>query len=397
MESLRLIPAVHNNYPIVKAHFAFDREIIALVKKQNGARWSQTLKCWYFPKDTFKLNTFYQCLKGKVFIDYSLLKQNFSPIKKTTSTKSKLAVTLPEEYSEQLILKRYSGNTIKTYSSCFLKFMMFFKDQQLKAIGEDEIKRFLLYLIEIEKVGAATQNQYINAIKFYFDKVLGQGKMKFAIERPRKRNYLPRILSEEEVYRLLSATKNLKHKSITSLLYASGLRVGEIINLKPSDLNFYSFTILIRQSKGFKDRVSILGEVTKPVLKRYLEVYQPNDFLFEGQFGGKYSPRSINKFLKQNAKRAGINKRISAHVLRHSFATHLLNNGTDIRFIQELLGHNSTKTTERYTHVSNRMLKRIESPIDRLIKAKSLHTQQIKDKIENKDIAELSEPSSDIR
>ena len=141
-----------------------------------------------------------------------------------------------------------------------------------------EIKRFLLHLIEKEKVSAATQNQYINAIKFYYEKVLGQEKIKFPIERPRKRNHLPRVLSETEVFRLLSVTKNLKHKSITSLLYASGLRVGEVINLKPSDLNFHNFTILIRQSKGFKDRISILGEVTKPVLEKYLKLYQPNGF-----------------------------------------------------------------------------------------------------------------------
>jgi len=388
---------VHKNQAVVKAHFVFDKNIIALVKNQNGARWSQTLQSWYFPKADFNLNTLYQSCKGKVFIDYSRLKQASLPIKKTVSEPPKPIVNIPKEYTEQLVLKRYSQNTVKTYSSCFLKFMLFFKTQKLETIGKAEIKRFLLHLIEKEKVSAATQNQYINAIKFYYEKVLGQEKIKFPIERPRKRNHLPRVLSETEVFRLLSVTKNLKHKSITSLLYASGLRVGEVINLKPSDLNFHNFTKLIKQSKGFKDRISILGEVTKPVLEKYLKLYQPNDFLFEGQFGGKYSPRSINKFLKHNAKRAGIYTTISAHVLRHSFATHLLNNGTDIRFIQELLGHNSTKTTERYTHVSNRILERVESPIDRLIKDRSADNQYNRNKVNTKNIANLSEPGSDIR
>ena len=160
----------------------------------------------------------------------------------------------------------------------------------------------------------------------------------------------------------------------------SGLRISEVIHLNVSDLDFTNHTILIKQSKGFKDRLSIMGEATALVLKKYLKIYQPKIHLFEGQFGGNYSPRSINKFLKQNAKKAGISVNISAHMLRHSFATHLLDNGTDIRFIQELLGHSSTKTTQRYTHVSQCMLKRIESPIDRILKNKSVDYQHVNDR-----------------
>lgn len=160
-----------------------------------------------------------------------------------------------------------------------------------------------------------------------------------------------------------------------------------MINLNESNLDFKNQTILIEQSKGFNDRVSILGEATAQVLKKYLKIYQPKKHLFEGQFGGKYSSRSIYKFLKQNAKKAGILAKISAHMLRHSFATHLLDNGTDIRFIQELLGYNSTKTTQRYTHVSQRMLKRIESPIDRILKKNTDH--QNANKNNKSDLSEL--------
>ena len=175
----------------------------------------------------------------------------------------------------------------------------------------------------------------------------------------------------------MRVTQNLKHKAITNLLYAAGLRISELIHLKESNLDFTNHTILIEQSKGFKDRVSILGEATALVLKKYLKIYQPKNYLFEGQFGGTYSQKSINKFLKHNAKKAGISVNISAHMLQHSFATHLLDNGTDIRFIQELLGHNSTKTTQRYTHVSKRKLKRIESPIDRILKNQNPNNHHI--------------------
>ena len=380
MKNLRLLPEFHRKEQIVKADFIYDEALISVVKAQKGARWSQTLKYWYFPKADFNLNTFYQSLKGKAYIDYSKLKQTSSPTKKTTPVQSKPTLKLPKAYLEQLVIKRYSKNTVKTYSSCFIKFRLFFKHQKLETINKEEIKRFLLHLIEKEKVSASTQNQYINAIKFYYEKVLKQPKVDITIERPRKQNRLPKIISEQEVLQLLRVTQNLKHKAITSLLYAAGLRISELIHLKESNLDFINHTILIEQSKGFKDRVSILGEATALVLKKYLKIYQPKNYLFEGQFGGMYSPRSINKFLKHNAKKAGISVNISAHMLRHSFATHLLDNGTDIRFIQELLGHNSTKTTQRYTHVSKRKLKRIESPIDRILKNQNHDNQYIKNK-----------------
>lgn len=381
MNYLQLTPSIHRQQPIIKVDFDFDKDLIALVKVQKGIRWSQTLRSWYFPKKEFRLNTFYHALKGSVFIDYSSLKTYDTPqSKKKSAKKTTHGLQVPKGYKEQLVLKRYSQNTVKTYCSCFLKFMAFFKNQSIDTLSKEEIKSFLLHLIQEKKVSPSTQNQYINAIKFYYEKVLKQPKIRMAIERPRKRNHLPKIISEQEVLSLLSITQNLKHKAITCLLYASGLRVSEVINLKPLHLDFINYTIHIKQSKGFKDRVSIMGEAAALVLKKYLKTYKPKEYLFEGQFGGKYSPRSINKFLKLNAKKVGISDTISAHMLRHSFATHLLDNGTDIRFIQELLGHNSTKTTQRYTHVSQRMLKRIESPIDRILKNKKTVNQHVKNK-----------------
>ena len=380
MNNLRLIPDTHRQQEIIKVLFVYDKQLIAIIKAQKGARWSQTLRSWYFITSEFRLDAFYRAMKGKIYVDYSKLKENTSTPKSRISKPYKNKIPLPKAYKEQLILKRYSKNTIKTYSSCFLKFMAFFERKSIDLLTKKEIKTFLLHLIQNEKVSPSTQNQYINAIKFYYEKVLRYPKINIAIERPRKHNHLPKIISEQEVLQLLRATQNLKHKAITSLLYAAGLRVSEVINLNESNLDFINQTIQIEQSKGFKDRVSILGEATARVLKKYLKIYQPKNHLFEGRFGGKYSPRSINKFLKQNAKKAGISANISAHMLRHSFATHLLDNGTDIRFIQELLGHNSTKTTQRYTHVSQQMLKRIESPIDRILKHKNTDYLDVNEK-----------------
>lgn len=178
MTSLRLILDIHRNQPIVKATFPYNKDLIALVKQQKGARWSQTLRSWYFLKEEFQLNQFYNALKDIVFIYYSRLKSKHkdTPIKKVFN-KKKVAHQLSKEYKKQLVLKRYSQNTIKTYSSCFLKFMQFFNTENPTLITKEEIERFLLYLIQQRNLSPSTQNQYINAIKFYYEKVLKQRRL----------------------------------------------------------------------------------------------------------------------------------------------------------------------------------------------------------------------------
>jgi len=366
MKTLRLIPDIHRQQHIVKADFAFDKGLIALIKKQKGVRWSQTLKCWYFSKADFNLNTFYQSCKGKIFIDYSQLKQSSRPIKKTVSEPLRPVVSIPKEYTEQLVLKRYSQNTVKTYSSCFLKFMSYFKSQELETIGKEEIKRFLLHLIEKEKVSASTQNQYINAIKFYYEKVLGQQKMVFSIERPKKAKSLPKVISKNEVKRLIDHIDNLKHRAIVCLIYSSGLRMGEVLSLSLKDIHSKRGIICVRGGKGKKDRISILSPKILSLLREYVTVYRPSTYLFEGVKNKKYSSTSVNKIIQRASKKAQIKNNVTAHVLRHSFATHLLEQGTDIRYIQELLGHSSSRTTEIYTHITKKGFENLKSPFDSL-------------------------------
>ena len=184
--------------------------------------------------------------------------------------------------------------------------------------------------------------------------------------RPRRGKKQPVVLSMEEVQKMIAMTGNLKHKLMLSLLYAAGLRRSELLNLKIKDIDISRNVINVRAGKGNKDRQTLLAESLKNQLQDYLKEYQPKEYLFEGQTGGKYATSSLAKVVKKSAKAAGINKEVTPHVLRHSFATHLLENATDIRYIQELLGHSSIKTTERYTHVANTTQNKITSPLDKL-------------------------------
>jgi len=399
MKNIQLIPRNFRNESIVMIQFPYDKALIGCVKTIENTRWSQSLCAWYMKKNDFNLHRIFNVFKSIAYVDYSALrttKDSFKTIRKNQiRTYSKTPI--PKIYFEQLKLKRYSENTIKSYVSELKKFCTFYAPQDLDTLTTDDIKNYLLHLVHKNKVSTSCQNQAISAIKFYYEKILKHPKLKFDIERPRKSKTLPKTISEKEVLNLLKHTINLKHKSIIALLYSSGLRVSELIALKEEHLNFENYTIFIKQAKGFKDRITVLGTSTASVIKKYIENYNPKDYLFEGQNGGKYSARSINKFIQRNAKAAGISQHISAHTLRHSFATHLLNNGTDIRLIKELLGHNSIKTTQIYTHVSDCNLRQIESPIDTLIRVQNTENQIIKTNSLTKKYIGNIETSSDIQ
>ena len=207
-------------------------------------------------------------------------------------------------------------------------------------------------------------NQAINSIKFYYEIVLGMPNRFYQIERPRKEKKLPKILSNAEVKKLISATTNIKHKCILALLYSAGLRRGELLNLRPSDIDSERMLVKVNDAKGNKDRYTLLAKSTLKDLRLYYKQYRPKDYLFEGQKGDRYSASSVANIIKQTTKKARIKKHVTAHILRHSFATHLIENGTDLRYIQILLGHNSTKTTEIYTHVASNTFNSIKNPLD---------------------------------
>jgi integrase/recombinase XerD len=215
-------------------------------------------------------------------------------------------------------------------------------------------------------ISGSYQNQSINAIKFYYERVIGGQRKIYTIDRPRKEKMLPEVLSEEEMVKILNATQNLKHKAILMTIYSAGLRISELINLRIKDIDSKRMQIRVEQAKGKKDRYTLLGTKTLEVLRKYVAEYKPKVWLFEGVKGEQYSTSSIQANLKIAVDKVGINKRITVHTLRHSFATHLLEAGTDIRYIQSLLGHSSGKTTEIYTHITTKGFDQIKSPLDKL-------------------------------
>ena len=269
-----------------------------------------------------------------------------------------------KEYKNLLVQKRYSDNTIGMYCNYFGDFCKYFIGQDLKKITTAEINKYILNLIELKSISISQQNQRINAIKFFYEKVLAREKQYYELHRPKKEHKLPKVLSKNEIKRIFDVTNNLKHKCILMLIYSAGLRRSELLNLMPNDIDSERMIIHINGSKGKKDRISLLSDNLLQLLRQYYKEYRPKKYLFEGQNGGKYSPTSVANILRKAAQKAGIRKVVTPHMLRHSFATHLLEQGTDLRYIQELLGHDSSKTTEIYTHVSKKAIDKIKNPMD---------------------------------
>ena len=266
---------------------------------------------------------------------------------------------------QKLIIQRYSTNTISTYMACLRSFFQYFKDTEPKELHKTDILNYLESLIQ-KGYSKSSQNQHINAIKFYYEKVLGKKREFYYVERPIKDKKLPVVLSKEEVQRLFQKSYNLKHKTILAIIYSCGLRVSEMINMKITDIDYERNTIWIRNSKSNKDRQVQLAFQIQELIKQYTLRYKPKQYLINGMNGGKYSSASIQKMIKATARRAAIVKDITPHALRHSFATHLMENGTDIRFIQHILGHSNIQTTQIYTHVSTTHISKINNPSDNM-------------------------------
>lgn len=269
-----------------------------------------------------------------------------------------------DQYRDLLKRKRYSLNTIKVYESYFVDFMNNFNNFDLELITVEEINAYLLTLIEKRNISNSQQNQRINAIKFFYEKVLGRDKEYYELSRPRPEYKLPKVLSKNEIKRIIEACNNIKHRAMIMLIYSGGLRRSELLNMKVRDIDSQRMVINIIGAKGKKDRITLLSDNSLTTLREYYKRYRPNKYLFEGIDGKKYSATSVANVLRNLARKAGIQKRVTPHMLRHSFATHLLEQGTDLRYIQELLGHSSSKTTEIYTHVSKRAIDKIKNPID---------------------------------
>lgn len=380
LRKVTLSPITHRDHWAVLIQF--DREEIDLKHKcqEIGARFTQTHKGWWVPQTDFDVSTLFDVFKELAFVDYSAFNLKKAPPKSvvkrtynapTKPQKSKYSWTLDQAAAlsamrDKLTIRHYSESTLKTYLHMFKGFLKFYPNKKPSEISEEEIKAYMNDLVKRRKIAQSTHNQHINAIKFYYEHVLEQEKKKYWLERPRKEQKLPEILSEEEVIRLIAATQNLKHQCIIALLYSSGLRRGELINLRVQDIKMDRNQVFVRGGKGKKDRVTLLGESIKVGLQRYLAEYKPNYWLFEGTGRNHYSSTSVAAIVKACAKKAGL-PHVTPHKLRHSFATHLMDHGTDTRIIQTLLGHESIETTAIYTHVSTKDLQKISNPLDNIL------------------------------
>lgn len=350
--------------------FSYHEKIVSLLKTIDGCFWSKTHKGWYIRNNPENLKLIFSTFRGIATINSDLIFQKKHPL--ISNEESDTLIQVPKSYTDLLIRRRYSKSTIKTYSSFFKDFIKFLNKKPLQKVTESDIRKYQDYLVREKKIAISSQNQAINAIKFYFEKVLGGEKRNYYIERPRKERKLPNILSENEVFSILKVTKNIKHKFIISLLYSSGLRISELINLRKTDVLLEKNLLFVRGGKGKKDRTTIFAENLKKLLALYLENYKPNYWLFEGYSRKQYSTTSIVNIIKKSTKLAMIERNVTAHMFRHSFATHMLEQGIDLRYIQSILGHESSKTTEIYTHVTSKFLAKIKSPLDTFLERQTL-------------------------
>lgn len=273
---------------------------------------------------------------------------------------------LISKYEHQLTLKNYSENTLKAYLNGLNIFIEYLSLNQIPEVSSKELEEFFHHCKRELGYSYSMMKQLLASVKFLYEEVLKE-RVDFDFNiKMKKPSRIPVVLSVQEVERFLNSFTNLKHKSIFTLIYSAGLRIGELQNLKIKDIDSDRMQIRIHQGKGQKDRYSILSEKVLDILREYVKKYRPKEYLFEGQGGGKYSASSIQTLMRKHKNICRINKKATPHTLRHSFATHLLDNGTDTRFIQELLGHKHISTTQIYTHVSSRSLKDVQSPVENL-------------------------------
>jgi len=368
----------HKNRSCIGLYFKNEDSLNALAR-QLGATWSNTHKCWYIINNPKNFNEAKNLFRTKVYVDFSEVVKKKEPLpapaaKITANTKAEKLGEIPElgndairEFDRWMISKRYSASTRKTYTESLRTFLRFFPNKTLQNVDNNDLIRFNNEYIIENKFSASFQNQVVNALKLAV-KVCDNRKLDpELIHRPKRAKVLPNVLSKEEVKAILQAPTNLKHRAMLSLIYACGLRCGELLRLCPADIQSDRGLMLVRQSKGKKDRFVHISEKTIKMLRNYYQLNRPTKFLFEGAVPGEpYTSRSLQMVIKRAALGAGIKKPVTLHWLRHSYATHLLEAGTDLRYIQELLGHNSSKTTEIYTHVSTKVLAKIKSPFDDL-------------------------------
>ena len=343
----------HHQKQVIWISFAYDKELIVRLKsKFPKARWSFSQKKWFLP-DTSHYRQLLQLPPKDKTAD---LLKNIHPI-------NHAAV---KRYIETLKLRAYSESTIRTYTNEFCQLLHILKNCAVDSLDAERLRSYFFYCINELKLSENLIHSRMNAVKFYFEQVLHREKFFFDIPRPKKPSALPKVFSTRDIQKLFDVTTNPKHKLMLQLCYGMGLRVSEIVNLRLQDIDTGRMQVLVANAKGKKDRYVNLPKTTLPTLKTYYHSFKPKVYLFEGENGGQFAIRTVQHVFKTAMQKAKIKKPVGIHSLRHSYATHLLEYGTDVTFIKELLGHNDVKTTMRYTHVATKTLENIISPLDKM-------------------------------
>jgi integrase/recombinase XerD len=401
MEVVILKPIFHRGIECIGIFSPQNTTLNNCFQKSANAKWSRTHGCWYIPCVELYYRRLSKALEGKAILESAELKRHLTEKKKNSGNENSHlpVVTIPGKkassqnfavqptkktfiaskenkdalfnFEQQLVLRSYSPSTIKTYRNEFTQFLQLIGNKPASQFTVQRIKDYMQYCAEKLKLSENTLHSRINALKFYYEQVLNREKFFWDIPRPKKAMLLPKLLNETELRNLFNALPNKKHKAMLFTAYSAGLRVSEIINLKIGDVDSKRMQLFISRAKGKKDRYVNLSPLLLDILRKYLQEYKPRPkkYLFEsGQTNLAYPTRTVQQIFTNAKHKARINKEVGVHSLRHSFATHLLDKGTDIKYIKDLLGHFDIKTTERYLHVSNRQLVNIVSPFDDLYK-----------------------------
>lgn len=338
----------HKGSKRIAVYFEKNVELIARIKQFEGARWSQSLLAWHLP-------------------DTEENRERFQIAPRSHSLPSVEGIAQMVKFKQWMRSKRYAESTIATYSEALKSFLVFYREKPIAEITNDDVIVYNNEYILKNKFSSSYQNQLVNGIKLFFMTIRETKINVDKIHRPKRAKVLPNVLSKEEVKLILNAHSNIKHKMMLSLIYSCGLRCGELLALQPVHIDSIRNIVLLKNAKGKKDRIVPLSSKILEMLRLYYSSFKPKNYLFEGTIPGEpYSDKSLQQVLKQALQKTGITKPATLHWLRHSYATHLLESGTDLRYIQELLGHNSSKTTEIYTHVSTKSIQQIKSPFDDL-------------------------------
>jgi site-specific recombinase XerD len=352
----------HRGSSRILVQFANNSEWSSRIRKVSDARWSKTYKAWHIPDTP----------ENRQKCGLAPKQEIVPPKNKPVAAISSLTENNQQQlflFLEKLTLKKYAANTITTYKNEFIQLLQLLENVPVQDLTPEHLKRYMLYCTVKLRLSENTLHSRLNALKFYFEQVLGHSKFFYDIPRPKKELQLPKVLNENELGKLFRSITNSKHKAIVFTAYSAGLRVSEVVNLRIEDIDAERMTIFVRKAKGKKDRMVNLSPLLLDILRAYLKKQKPmpKKYLFEGALQGQpYSIRAAQQIFKNGKTNAGISKTMGFHGLRHSFATHLIEKGVDIKYIKELLGHFDIKTTERYLHVSNSKLVNIVSPLDYL-------------------------------